>query len=300
MNKFYLACDESGRLGYVDKNTNKIGEVTVVAGIIMDDASFQTFADEVGLIVTKYQDSTKSCKFHITDFEPEVATSVRNAIFNLIKEFKYPLVYGAQYYSAFSRKYQAQKETVDTIVQVQKSQGRTVSYPMKHIKKLAQAECFYNLYTKTACFIAEVTQEPFQIKVLSDEIDGKTLKNYEEQVVRLHKPSVRKPLSGKRFVQSNKTVEKFSVSSNLRIDSPITEILENSSGTVSKDQIVHSIVADVIANSVNYYLGQYAIKSNFHYLNIRAAIAEHPLASQFVGLGLESTVTDKLYSYAGT
>ncbi|WP_337914358.1 hypothetical protein [Vibrio cholerae] len=300
MNKFYLACDESGRLGYVDKNTNKCGEITVVAGIIMDDASFHNFVNEVDLIVAKYQSLTKSSKFHITDFEPEVATSVRNAIFNLIKVFNYPLIYGAHYYSAFARIYQEQKEAADKVIQEQKVRGRTVSYPMRHIKKLSQAECFYSFYTKAACFIAELTQEPFSLRVLSDEIDNKTLKKYEEKIARLHTPYVKKPLLGKRFIHSTKNIETFSVSSSLKIDSPISELIENSSGTVSKDLAIHSIVADVIANSVNYYLEQYAAKSNFHYLNIQEAIAEHPLALQFVGLGIESTFTDKLYCHTGT
>ncbi|AAN54652.1 hypothetical protein HRJ35_09965 [Shewanella oneidensis MR-1] len=300
MNKFYLACDESGRLGYVDKKTNKCGEISVVAGIIMDDTSFHNFANEVDLIVAKYQSVTKSSKFHITDFEPEVAASVRNAIFNLIKDFEYPLVYGAQYYSAFARIYQEQKEAEDTVIRVQKERGRTVSYPMGHIKKLSQAECFYSSYTKAACFIADLTQEPFRFRVLTDEIDNKTLENYEKQIARLHAPNVKKPLLGKRFIHSTKNLETFSVSSSLKIDSPITDLLKNSSGTISKDQAVHSIVADVIANSVNYYLEQYAAKSNFHHLNIQEAIAEHPLALQFVSLGIESTFTDKLYYHTGT
>ncbi|MGR6831369.1 hypothetical protein [Aliivibrio wodanis] len=298
MNEFYLACDESGRLGYVDKSVYENGEITVVAGVIIDAISMPTFSQSVNLIVETYQSITKASKFHITDFEPDIAASVRNEIFSLLKEFGYPLLYGAQYFSAFSRIYNDQKSVADNTRIKQKELGCSVTYPMSHIKKLSQAECFYSLYTKSSCFLAEHLDSPFQLNVLSDEIDNKTLNNYEEQIAKLHNPSKRKALNGKRYIQSTNKVERFSVKSSLQVDSPITSILEASSGSISKECTIHSIVADVIANSVNYYLEQYAKSSDYHHLNIQDAIADHPLAAQFIGLGVESTFTDKLYYHS--
>ena len=299
MAQFYLACDESGRLGYVDKSVHESGEITVVAGLISDIHSFPAFAKKVSEIVSKYKSKTKVSKFHITDFAPDVAASVRRDIFVLLEEFGYPLVYGAQYYSAFARIYQSQRSLADSVTSKQKELGISVSYPLQHIKKLSQAECFYSLYTKASCFLAGHCNRPFYIDVVSDEMDNKTLESYGKQIIRLHRPEQRKPLYGKRFIQSTKSLEKFSVSSNLDLDLdlPISEILAASTGSISKEQVVHSIVADVIANSVHYYLAQYAERTGYHHLNIQAAISEHPLAKQFIGLGVDSTLTDRLYCH---
>ncbi|MFT7009626.1 MAG: hypothetical protein ACJAXJ_004176 [Colwellia sp.] len=295
--KYYLICDESGRLGYTDKTENQQGEFSVVAGAIIPHELFSIFGDHLCGILKKYTKSMKSIdKFHITDLKTDVEQHrLRQDIYDLLVKFNIPLVYGALYLKPFTSAYETQQQFIEESFKKQNQRGITIDKNMQKFKKLLQAECFSTMYTKSICELIQFHNHPVELSVITDEVDNKTLYLYQDKIDERHLNKENEPLKGKRYHQATKEIERFSFTVNTNDQDPRNELLRLSSGKISKSEGVSSIVADVIANSVNHYLSIFVSESKFGPLNSMKAIENHPLSKCFIAQS--TTAIDKIYAY---
>lgn len=295
---FHLFCDESGRLGCSDREEKYAGEISVLAGVLITSENLNHFSDYVSSVVSKYEKNNLDLdKFHITDLPTILMDKLREDLFGFILEHNIPVAYGAIYYKALAREFSNQKAINKISNDSLKDVGISISKNQSQFKKLSQAECFYYFYTKVICSIIEIFECPVNVSVITDEVDNKTLENYQKQIDRLHFQSDLEPLYGSRFIKKTNKIEKFKVSTSIQLHhkAPRDRWLEQSCGSITKQKVLHSIAADVIANSVLHYLNKYAQNSGFGPLNCYDAIKDHPLASQFIGV--QSTIMDKIYPY---
>ncbi len=296
-NEFYLLCDESGRLGYSDGQENCCGEITVVAGMLINSSAMGFFSEFVESLVHKYiEHDFSSQKFHITDLSEDISGKLREELFSFIALHNIPVAYGGIYYAALSREFNKQKVINEKMVKSAKSNGVGVSGNLSKFKKLSQSESFYYFYAKVVCALIQKTDQPVNINVITDKVDNKTLKSYQMQIDRLHNRCLSKPLIGNRYFYKTKEIEKFSVSVKIESKDPKDLLLKFSTGKITKEKdVVHPIAADIVANSVHYYLKEYVKCSEYGPLNCYKAIKNHPLVKQFICV--ESMAMDRLYPY---
>jgi hypothetical protein len=286
--QYFFFCDESGRLGYVDKPENHYGEITVVAGIIVDwelKYEIDSFCEQLYL---KYGSHENGSKFHITDLNDSVKIQVREEIFDFISTNNILIVYGATYFQPLYREYENQREINEKSVTGMKARGIGLSKNLSMFKKLSQAEAFYNFYIKAMCCAIEHTMQPISATVITDNVDNITLGQYQKNILRTHTLSSHRTLKGRHYDYETKKVEQFSVSVNVETKDPMHQLLMKSEGNIEPVNDVTSIVSDVIANSVLYYLNEYRNESNFGALNCYEAIKHHPLLPNIIGLNSKS------------
>lgn len=282
--QIYLLVDESGRLGNSNKSTNP-NHITVVAGVIIHNhpPTFIQFSDHINAILKKHINKEQyDKKEHITDLPINIMEKLRSDIFQTIINFNLPLVFTAITPSKLHNKYIEQTNEHDKTYQNLDNLGISISKNTAHFIQSYQVEAFSNVYLKSAIYGLEVFQSPVDIQVRTDNIDSALFKSYKYEIEKRHKIHEDKPLSGTRYIRKTNEVQKFSVSAKSKINHPIDTLIRASSGNLSIDSPIHSIVADVIANSVHHYLKKYIETQGVENFDESEAIKQHPLYEHFI------------------
>ncbi|ELR8747673.1 hypothetical protein ACFJZ3_004264 [Vibrio vulnificus] len=287
-------CDEAGRLGYVDQPENYRGEFTLVAGIIVEKHNKDQLSHFCDYISKRFSSGKPNSKFHVTDLAGN-REPLRNEVFSFLKSNNIPIVYGANYFQALHLDYIKQKRITLDAVKDMKSEGIDLSKNMSMFKKNAQAEAFFNFYTKAMGTLLQAFNQPILGLVKTDKIDGKIHESYVESIARYHSFNSRRPLKGSRHDSQTKAIDCFEVSVNVQIDDPKSRILFESSGEVEVIDSNVSILSDVVANSLNHHLLGYVERSMCGALNGHEAIEGYHLADQIIVAGQKSM--DLRYPY---
>lgn len=290
--EFY--CDEAGRLGYVDQPENYRGEFTLVAGLIVEKHNKEKIVKFCDYLANRFNAAQSSRKFHVTDLESN-REPIRNEVFNFLKSANIPLVYGANYFQPLHLEFAKQKQiNIDTVAEM-KAQGIGLSKNISVFKKNAQTEAFFNFYTKAMGCSLQVFNQPVLGLVKTDRIDTKVHEEYIESIARYHSLNSLRPLNGRHYDYQTGEVCNFGVSVNVQIEDPTYRILFESRGEVEIIDSNVSILSDVVANSLNHHLLDYAARSNCGALNSVEAIDGYQLADQIIVAGQKSM--DLRYPY---
>lgn len=290
--EFY--CDEAGRLGYINQPENYRGEFTLVAGLIVEKHNKFEVDEFCKYLVRRFGSEESGNKFHITDMEDSRA-QIREEVSHFLKILKIPLVYGANYFQPLHLEYIKQKEINNDSVIKMKGQCVGLSNSMARFKKNAQAEAFFNFYCKAMCCYIQVVNQPVRGLVKTDKIDNKVYEGYKESVSRLHNLNSTRPLMGRHYDFQTGEVRGFGVSVKMQIEDPMYKLLLDSSGKVDIVDSDVSILADVVANSLNHHLVRYVAESDCGPLNSVEAITGYELADNMIVAGHKSM--DKRYPY---
>lgn len=287
-------CDEAGRLGYIDQPENYRGEFTLVAGIIVEKHNKIAISNFCSHLSHRFKQSSTSDKFHVTDLEGNQEL-IRKEVFNFLKLNEIPIVYGANYFQPLHLGFVKQKQINEDSVEKMKKQGVGLSKNLGMFKKNAQAEAFFNFYTKAMGTSLQIFNQPILGLVKTDRIDSKVHGYYVESIERFHSLNSRRPLKGRKYDYQTKEVDNFGVSVNVQIDDPNYRILFESRGEVEAIDSSISILSDVVANSLNHHLLGYVERSNCGALNGYDAIDGYYLADQVIVAGQKSM--DLIYPY---
>lgn len=287
-------CDEAGRLGYIDQPENYRGEFTLVAGIIVEKHNQIAISNFCSYLSNRFKQSNTNNKFHVTDLESN-REPVRKEVFNFLKSNDIPIVYGANYFQPLHLGFAKQKQINEDAVEKMKNQGIGLSKNLSMFKKSAQAEAFFNFYTKAMGASLQIFNQPVLGLVKTDKIDSKVHGYYVESIDRYHSLNSRRPLKGRKYDYQTKEVDNFGVSVNVQINDPNYRILFESRGEVEVIDSSVSILSDVVANSLNHHLLGYVERSNCGTLNGHEAIDGYYLADQVIVAGQKSM--DLIYPY---
>lgn len=282
MSEIYLICDESGSKGFSDNTETFEGEFGLFAGYFLDSENFQSLKSALDAIYDKYCPPVG--KLHITDLDSSAQESLRSDVFKIIKDNKIYCSYDAISVKGFNTAY---VETND-IAENQKAQVKeNFSFSNKSTLERLHSELFQALFAKSiAFFIDKYGEENINIKVITDNIDRKLKVEFEQRAIELISPfPSTDQLKAFDKKKGKPVVKNITFTSKELQDDKIS----NTKFELSVQDDSYTLIADILANSLYYYIKQEVIKNPNICLNSYDAVKEHPVADMLYGL---SSVTN--------
>lgn len=284
MKKTYLICDESGAKGFSDNDEKFEGEFGIFAGYLVTEENFEKMKSEFQCIYEKYE--TDTGKLHITDLEKTNQENLRNEVFAILISNDIPIVYEAISVRGY-------KINSDMLSKLKNDNIEKLKDDFSFSKNIdltrLHSDLFEGIFGK---FIAHSIDtfgenEEIQLEVITDNIDKQLKKEFEGKAKELIAPF---PSSSKvkAFDKNNKKP----ISKKIKFSS---QQLDNDSISKIKFEIkvqddALTLIADILANSLYYFIKQELnINVNIN-LNSNVAIAKYPLLKQIYGLSTKTNV----------
>jgi hypothetical protein len=290
MYKLYFICDESGSKGFADNQEKFAGEYGVFAGYFLTDKNYNTLKNKFKTIYEKYV--TAGQKLHITDLTPENQENLRKDVFECLKTENISCVYEAisvkGYHREFENSAKLEKEQNEKI-------KNTFSFSKNQEKGRLHSELFQAVFGKAIAYYNDTIGDDIEIQIITDNIDNKLKKEFEEKAKELINP-LDKAIEFKAFDKEKKQP----VTKTMTFAS---EQLKNDNISKTKFNIISEVneltlIADILANTVSYYLKKAVEQNPNIILNSKDAIQDHPLLILFYGLSTDTfsnIVSDKIY-----
>lgn len=277
MKKLYLICDESGAKGFSDNKEQSHGEFGIFAGYLIDESKIENSKIELKVIYDKY--STGDGKIHITDLESSLQENLRTEVFDWLEKNDISCAYEAISVQGFNSAY----ESLNAIKEVQVSSlSQKYSFSKNLDLDRLHSELFQGLFGKAiAFFIEKYGEENINITVVTDKIDDKIKKEFMTKAKEIINPLL-KDIKVKAFDK----FKNIPVVKNIKFKS---EQINNDNISKTNFEIIVednelTLIADIIANSLLYYIKQEIENNPDINLNSSIAIKNHPLLNLFYGL----------------
>jgi hypothetical protein len=258
MIKVYLIIDESGAKGYSNNKEKIECEFGVMAGYLIKENAIQ----EVKSLSKKcfcYED--KSEKLHITDLSKDEQSINRNKLYSLCINNNLSWIYNAIYVNGFY------------------SANENLS------KKLLHEELFKGIFIKAVAQVYDVYKDKeIHIEVITDTIDETTRKKFNQSLNDFISIITKKDIIKltKKSNRETKKSELFKFVTKTELDDNIAT-LNSLTYNVSCENNSLTFIADILSNTVNYYLKEKVNIVKDIKLNSYDAINQHPLSHLVYG-----------------
>ena len=258
MENYTLVIDESGAKGYASTTEKSVGEIGVMAGFVYSESDIK----HIKMVFEHYTSGFGSPidgKFHITDFPIEKQSEFRNLVFSVAKKLKIQWFFSAIYAQGFH-----ESEFTD---------GRGY----KNKNNLLHTTLFRNMLIKSLSMTYSIGIKDINLNVVTDTIDRGVMKKFEitaNEIKRLFLGE-EKSIFVKQWNPDSKKVKKTIIHSS--ISSENMPKYNKLNVEISCEESILTIIADVLVNSVRYYLSQNRSKNLENDLNSELAIQGHPL-----------------------
>lgn len=289
MDKLYFICDESGAKGFADNKEKFAGEYGVFAGYFLTDKNYHNLKNQFKSIYDQYV--TVEQKLHITDLTPENQENLRKAVFKCLQNENIPCVYEAISVKGYNRKFVTLTEIKTK--QIEELSDK-LSFSKNDNKGRLHSELFQALFGKAIAFYNDTIGNQIYIQIITDNVDNKLKKEFEVKAKELINP-FEKPI----VINAFDKIKKQPLSKTLIFSSE--QLNDNISKTNFNIDVVDNeltLVADILANTVSYFLKKAVAKNPNVVLNSKEAIQDHPLFTLFYGLSTDEFcyfVSDKTY-----
>ena len=278
--KIYLICDESGAKGYSNKTEQYEGETGVFSGIFVPENKIERIRDNLNEISSSYFTNEKC---HLTDLPDSKKESLRADIYKVISDEKLMCIYEAIHAEGFyaeHRRIDDIKDTMKTGIKSDIKMSRNPKHGSLH------AALFQGLFCKAIAYCIDTFPNDYDLIFLSDNIDKPILKSFREcaEEVTDFSPT-EKTITGYDSKKQKGVKWKMKISSEIPESYGFSdfesatyeiEIEPKNSGL--------TLVADILANSINYIFRSREENDIGKPLNDIDSIANHPLVAQFYGL----------------
>lgn len=287
--------DESGAKGYSDNREKCKGELGVAAGVLVPTGCLPWVTSEIDKITEKYK---MYGKLHITDLSTTQQGSLRDEIFAYLASMNARWVYEAMYVEGFYSYEQFVSSIQD---KAKESRRSSIKLSGNEKKYLLHSQLLLGAFGKAVAFCLDYVGNEVHLNVLTDQLDAPIVKAFNENAKHLLEFGEKREHKVTGFDTVTQKVVTGSISTEITkgLDS-----LGDFSGVTFEISVSDSpltIIADIIANSVNHHLSSLQVKSTGCHLNSLEAIAGHPLASLVYGItGQESDipqVADTIFQY---
>lgn len=284
MNKLYLICDESGAKGFSDIDEQFEGEFGIFAGYFLTDKNYEKMKLEFQSIYEKYL--TNNGKLHITDLDSTSQETLRNDVFSLIANNNLIIVYEAISVRGY-------KLNSDMISQIRNENIDNLKDKFSFSKNIdvsrLHTDLFAGIFGKSIAFGLDNfgEKEQLNVEVITDKMDKKIKKEFEHKAQELIAPF---PSSSK--IKAFDKSAKKPLAKEITFNSPQ---LQNDAISKVKFQIkvqddALTLIADIIANSLYYFIKEEIVKNLSVNLNSNDAVVNYPLLKQIYGLSNEINV----------
>ncbi|HCE4735512.1 TPA: hypothetical protein NGU80_004705 [Vibrio parahaemolyticus] len=258
MDNMVLVLDESGAKGYAKNDEKFDGEVGVMAGYLYTEQEIADIERMFGQFTSPFSKSTDG-KFHVTDLDELDQKKLRDAIFFAIRKTKMQWFYKAIYSKGFH--------------QSEFKEGRG---GQQDNKKLLHVELFENMLIMSLCMAHSVGKKNLKFLVKTDNIDSGTLKKFESAASFIRDIFLQNEREIFRYVNDNGKYQKEIAHTSITSDS--IPKFDNISIEIECELSPLTVAADILANSVNYYLRKKQKDSLGISLNNREVIKAHPVS----------------------
>jgi hypothetical protein len=258
MRKMVLVIDESGAKGYATVREQNPGEIGVMAGFLYPEEEIIWMKSLFDSAIDLHRSNGKA-KFHITDLDAESQTKLRNVIFNIFRDYKFQWFYVAIYAEGYH--------------QSEFSPGRG----FQDRKALLHAELFEKIFSHSICMSSSIQIKKLDLKVITDNIDSGVIKIFKSKAERISNIFTRRKRQVFTYIRDaearsvRKEIAEFSV------QSESIPKFDDIKFDVTCEISSLTIVADILANSVNYYLKKNQKETIKKYISNKQAIEDHPL-----------------------
>ena len=287
-----LICDESGSKGFSDNKEKKPGEFGVFAGFMITNDQIEKVEKDLNNLFSQFKPTDE--KFHITDLEQSTQQELREVTFKYLLENEIPCIYEAISVQGFNNSY----EFFNDLKEEQKKKlNEKFSFSNNSKKERLHSELFLGLFTKALAFhIEQFGENKIEITVITDNIEDSLKQKFEIKANELI-----------NLTQGSDTIKAF----DKKNKKPVSREIQYSSEELDNDNISKTkldiqvadncltLVADIIANSINYYINQEIEKDPDINLNSSDAIRSIPIRELFYGLSNDdksNSVSDTFYN----
>lgn len=277
MESILLILDESGAKGYDDNQERERGEFGVMAGFAIPTSKAEPFMQELEVILEPFQ---ANGKLHITGLPDPQQESLRECIFSYLSQCQAPWFYEAIYVQGFHEIHKSNKGFAE---QAHSERSSHVRLPNNPVKESLHGELFLGAFSKGLAMVTDSIGPRFHLKVITDRVDQPILKLFQSEADRLLRPGgwARKEETG--FDLETRQVLKGAIETNIVDISGAMGDFSNITYEIECEDNVLTLVADVLANSVRYYLSQFQAETPGIAINSSDAIKDHPLAHLIYG-----------------
>jgi hypothetical protein len=253
-----LVLDESGAKGYSKNKEKYKGEVGVMAGYLYTKEETIEIEQMFSQFTTPINNATSS-KLHITDINEGDQKKLRDSIFFAIRKTKMQWFYQAVYSEGFH-----QSEFME---------GRG---GQEDGNKSLHVELFEKMLVMSLCMAHSIDNKNLKLVVMTDNVDEGTLKKFKRTAEFVRNIFLQNEREIFRTVKDGDRYRKEKAYISIKSQDMLK--FESISIEIECNQSPLTIAADILANSVNYYLRQRQENSLGLSLNNKKAIEEHPLA----------------------
>lgn len=274
MDEVVFIVDESGAKGYSDKQEHIPGELGVMAGYLLPANVIDQAIMELDQIYNHCSGNAK--KVHITDFTPEQQLQIREYIFDWFIQWSIPWVYEAIYVQGFHESTQERNKLIEGAYKARHSKIK-VSHREK--RELLHAELFQEVFAKAVEFGINMVGNEFKLNILTDQVDKAIVSEFTQKGDEYLQIGKEKTYIKTGFdTEANKVVQ-GSITTKITSGAEQLGDLSGVSYCITCDNSSLTLAADVLVNSVHYYLSSLQVKDVGAPLNIEEAISKHPLGS---------------------
>lgn len=295
-NSFTFILDESGSKGYSNNTEKYKGEFGLAAGVIIPTEYVDLAKDEIDELLS---DFIINGKLHITDLKSMDQQALRNRILDYLLDHQANWVYEAIYVEGF---HSFSKFTESFRKRARENSQSKVKISGNIDKKLLHSELLSGAIIKAISNAYSRVGDKVHLKVIVDKIDASTVKYIKVSVDKFLSIGQKNTLNVSGFDPETKKVVKGSI--NTQIVSGIEDFRDSSGITyeieISTDPI--TVLADVVANSVRYFLEAKDLTKHGKALNTISAIDGYLLKDFVYGVtndveGSAGQLADTIYRH---
>lgn len=261
-------CDESGAKGYADQLEKEPGEIGIFAGFPVQRENLGLLAAEFKNELAEFRESTG--KIHIAEVSPERQERLRQKVYTVLLRRPIFCFYEAIHVQGFHSAYKSQCEFVESVAA---KLGKTRK--KKPVPQSLHVHLFEGFYGRILTFCAKVGITNIAIEIRTDRVEGPILKKFHSQAEALLNDTRRYKLT--RWDPETSKATKGNITLKLK-GSPAPIAVRDCIIQPAAEDSDLVLVADVLANSLNYHFRNRPADKKFGPLNIKEAISTHPLA----------------------
>jgi len=254
---FYLIIDESGAKGYSENTENNSQEFGVMVGFLIPSKYLMDWKFKSKEIFGINTDE----KIHITSLNQAEQHKLRNTLYNIFLQSGINWFYEAIYVQGF--------------------------HEGAYSKELLHAKLFSSVFMKALYNLTLLKENgSIRIHVISDPLNDGEIKLFKKEVQNLIKIITNNDIKKDLTIfnkNTNQLIKGTSVTKITKKDKNFPEF-ENIQLEISTEGTALTLMADILANSVFYYLKKYIKNTkNYSRLNTKQAIENHPLSKLVLG-----------------
>lgn len=258
MGKMILVLDESGAKGYAKTREQTEGEIGVMAGFVNLESNIRSFQSDLDDIVARYKTDSEK-KFHIADLDKAQQAALRDDVFEFIRQRKIRWFYQAIYAEGFH--------------QAEFSEGRGGE---EDGNASLHVTLFENMFLMGLVIARESCHE-LTLEVKTDHVDASIVKKFKKAAERKLDVFLARPRTGfdRVMVEGSQRPQQYYFKSVMT--SPDIKLFSKIEYEVVCEYSSLTVMADILANSVYYFLNQALLEEPGISLNYKETLKSHPL-----------------------